>query len=65
MIGSGEGWIGKAQRIFTTVKALLGYHNDGYMALHLCPNSENIQHQGWNVNYRLLVIMTCQGSLAI
>ena len=37
--GHEEGWIGRSQGCLGQWKYSVWYHNDGYMLLHICPNS--------------------------
>ena len=38
-----------AQGILRAVKMLGVIFSDGDMSLHICPNPQNAQHQGWTL----------------
>ena len=61
--GGGEG---RAQRILRPWKYPVWCYNDGNVSLHICPNSQSIQHQEWTWKLtKGFVMMVCGDGLAL
>ena len=61
--GGGEG---RAQRILRPWKYPVWCYKDGNVSLHICPNSQSIQHQEWTWKLTKDFVMTvCGGRLAL
>ena len=54
-----EWWIGRAQRIFWTMKIVCAYYDNGHMSLYICPIECTITKINLKVNHKLWVIMIC------